>query len=244
MTHKRSDGAQVYGFAYNPDQTDIQMLRAFGGDVFDTNMNVTVNSPAAVRAVEFVKGLYEARAIPPNFTELNSGSIRQLYTNGLVGMIFLGDNYYVRFNDPKSSQIAGHSEVSYIPEAGGGIAPTKLAFWGIGIPKNGNPKNRQLAYDFIRYFTTQQAQVKMALNGNGPVRTSVYQDATFAEKVPYAVLAEKVLPQGQALLPAVTGSTQILDVLKQTFNEAIQGQKPVQQALDEAKGKIEQIITQ
>ncbi len=244
LTHKRSDGAQVYGFAYNPDQTDVQMLRSFGGDVFDKNMHVTVNSPAAVKAVEFLKGLYKDGAIPPNFTELNSGSIRQLYTNGLVGMIFLGDNYYVRFNNPKKSQIAGHSEVSYIPMAGGGVAPTKLAFWGVGIPKNGDPKKRQLAYDFIRYFTSEQAQVTMALNGNGPIRTSVYQDSTFASKVPYAGLAEKVLPKGEALLPAVNGSTQILDVLKQSFNEAIQGQKPVKQALDDAQSKIEQIIKQ
>lgn len=244
LTHKRSDGAQVYGLAYNPDQTDIQMLRAFGGDVFDANMHVTVNSPQAVKAVEFLKGLYKDGAIPPNFTELNSGSIRQLYTNGLVGMIFLGDNYYVRFNNPKSSQIAGHSEVSYVPKSGGGIAPTKLAFWGVGIPKNGNPQNRQLAYDFIRYFTTQEAQVTMALNGNGPIRTTVYQGTEFSQKVPYASLAQKVLPSGKALLPAVNGSAQILDVLKQEFNQAIQGQKPVQQALDEAKSKIEQIINQ
>ncbi len=244
ITHKRSDGAQVYGLAYNPDQTDIQMLRAFGGDVFDKDMNVTVNSPQAVKAVEFLKGLYNAGVIPPNFTELNSGSIRQLYTNGLVGMIFLGDNYYVRFNNPKSSQIAGQSEVSYIPKAGGGVAPTKLAFWGVGIPANGNPKNRQLAYDFIRYFTTQQAQVTMALNGNGPIRTTVYEDTSFSKKVPYASLAQRVLPNGEALLPAVNGSTQILDVLKQEFNQAIQGQKPVKQALDEAQAKIEQIVKQ
>ncbi len=242
ITHRRSDGEEVYGFAYIPDQTDIEVIRAFGGDVFDRNMNVTVDSPEAVRAVKFLRELYVSGAIPPNFSRLNSTSYRELYTGGLLGFIMQGDNYYLRFNDPKNSRIAGHSGFSAIPLAKGGPAIAKLAFWGVGIPRNAPVSHRELAYDFIRYFSTLKAQTAMALNGNDPVRSEVYENPEFQKRIPYAKVAEQVLPKGKPLLPAFEGTNEVSDIMKRQVGLAITGKKSAEQALVDAKNQIVSVL--
>lgn len=244
-TYTRSDGAEVYGLGIKPDEDMIAVVRAYGGEVLSKDFEVQCNKPEAVKAIEVLRELYNDGAIPPNFAELASTEYQSLVAEGLVAMVFFGDNYHLRFNDPEKSKEAGNIWFSYIPasiETGLPVAPSKTAFWAVGIPSNSSPENRELSWQFIKFVTSKDSILQMALNGNGPVRTSVFENPRYSSDVPYAAVDAKVLATASPLLPIFEGTTEVRDIFREEATMAIIGQKDVQKAMDDAAAAIEVVV--
>jgi len=244
-TYVRNDGAQVYGLGIKPSEDIISIVRAYGGDVLTDNYQVKCNEPATVDAIKALRDLYVEGVIPPNFTELASKDYQSLVSEGLVSMVFFGDNYYLRFNDPEKSKVAGDMWFSWIPAASGtglDLAPAKIAFWAMAIPKNSPQGKRDLAWEFIRYFSSKDSQLKMALNGNGPIRASIFNDPQFAADVPYASVDQLVLKVASPLLPIFSSTQEVRDIFQEEATLAILGQKAPQTAMDAAAKDIEAVL--
>ena len=145
-TFKRDDGAQVYGFAADQVEDFAIVIRAFGGDVVTPDLQIRVNEPEAVKAIEALKTLFDAGAMPPNFASLKAAELQTLMSQGLIAMSIFGDNYYARFNNPEKSQVAGKTWFAPIPpssESTTGNFPTAAGIWGMGIPKTARLKTAQ-----------------------------------------------------------------------------------------------------
>jgi len=244
-TYVRNDGAHVYGLGIKPSEDIIDVVRAYGGEVLTNDYQVKCNEPAAVRAIEALRELYTEGVIPPNFTELGSKDYQSLVSEGLVSMVFFGDNYFLRFNDPAKSKVAGNMWFAPIPASqasGLSITPAKIAYWGVGIPENSPAEKKAMAWKFIKYFTSHDAQLKMALNGNGPVRVSVFGDPTFAAQVPYASADKDVLAVASPLLPVFEGTQEVSDIFQEQATLAILGQKDPQPAMDAAAAAINRVL--
>lgn len=244
-TYVRDDGAQVYGLGIKPSEDIISIVRAYGGEVLTDDYQVECNRPAAVKAIKVLRDLYVEGVIPPNFTELGSKDYQSLVSEGLVSMVFFGDNYYFRFNDPEKSKVAGDMWFSWIPAASGtglDLAPAKIAFWAMAIPKNSPQAKRDLAWAFIRYFSSKDSQLKMALNGNGPIRTSIFDDPKFVADVPYASVDRLVLKAASPLLPIFSGTQEVRDIFQEEATLAILGRKDPQTAMDDAAKDIGAVL--
>lgn len=65
------------------------------------------------------------------------------------------------------------------------IPPTlpMTEIWAMGIPDNS--QNKDLAWDFIRYMSSPDTARRAALNGNGPIRPSAYDDPGVQVRLPY-----------------------------------------------------------
>ncbi len=241
ISHKRDDGADVYGLAFIGNQTLFEIIRAFGGDVLDESGKYVLDSPETREAVLFMKDLYDSGAIPPNFDNLSAANNRQLYYNGLLGMMFQGDNYYYRLNDPNNSQIAGNSLFDAIPPAEDlprDHADVKLALWGAGIPKNSDEAARDLSYEFIKFLTSRNAQLEMGLNGNSPSRSYVYEQEAYIEEAPYSEVSAEASNYASPLIPAVNGVEEITDIAVQEISRVIKGTKKIDNAMSDAGKKI------
>ena len=243
-SYTRDDGAEVYGLGIKPSEDPIAIIRAFGGEVLSSDYTIGTTSREAIRAVEWLKELYEAGAIPPNFSQLGSQEYQNLMNEGLVAMTLFGDNYQERFNDPEQSRVAGNVKPAAIPAAGGGVAQAKIAYWGAGIPTNSDPDKKDLAWEFLKFFTSQEIQFEMALNGNGPVRTSVFEMDAYVEQVPYASTVAKMLDNASPHIPVFEGTTEVLDVFEQQVVLAITGRKEVGQAMADAETRIQRVLNQ
>lgn len=246
-TYVREDGAQVYGLGLKIPEDILAVIWAYGGDVMTLDYEVKCDQPEAIRAITVLRDLYAAGAIPPNFTVLGSADYQRLVSDGLVSMVFFGDNYYFRFNDPERSNVAGHMQVAPIPaseETGLTIAPCKVAFWSMAIPKNGPAEHKELAWEFIRYLASPEVQLQMALNGNGPTRLSVFEDPTYAELVPYAWVDQQIVNVARPLWPPFDRLAEARDIFAEQATLAIVGVKDPEKAMHDAAEAIRNLVSQ
>jgi multiple sugar transport system substrate-binding protein len=244
-SYARADGARVFGLAIKPSEDLITMVKALGGGVLSPTWEIGVDRPETIAAISRIKALFDAGAVPPNFFSMDSSAVQTLMRQGLAAMTLFGDNYFLRFNDPKASPIAGHAGFFALPGAtAGSWAPAKAAYWGAALPKNGNDRSRAAAWTFVRHLASPPVQLQMALNGNGPVDAVTLADRRFVETAPYAAESAIALANASPLLPVFDGTAQVQDAFVEAAVAAIIGKKPVAEAMAEAKGKIEAIVAQ
>ncbi len=128
---------------------------SLGGAWADRNWNVTIDSPQTRQALQIAKqyiqysdpaalswGLNEATAA---FLQGNAAFLLSWPTLGLTTD---GDN-------PEKSKIVGKWALAQFPKEKTGI--TNLSSWDLQIPKAA--KNKDMAWDFIRMYTTRQAMM-------------------------------------------------------------------------------------
>jgi multiple sugar transport system substrate-binding protein len=241
----RADGARVFGLALKPGEDLITLVKALGGGVLTPDFAIGVDRPETIAALERVKTLFDKGAIPPNFFAMDSTSVQTLMRQGLAAMTLFGDNYSLRFNDPKGSQVAGKVGFFAVPGAtAGSYAPAKAAYWGAALPKNGRDDGRKAAWTFVRYLASGPVQLRMALNGNGPVDAATLADRQFVETAPYAADSAAALANASPLLPVFDGTAQVQDTFVEAAVAAILGKKPVAEAMADARAKIEAIVAQ
>jgi hypothetical protein len=78
------------------------------------------------------------------------------------------------------------------------------------IPKNS--QHKELAWDFIRTMLSKENSVQAALNGNGPVRSSTFEDPQVKAKLPYAEQEAEAIRHALVPLPPFDGSAQARDI--------------------------------
>ncbi len=246
-THTREDGAPVYGLGLKVPEDIIGVIRAFGGEVMTPDYQVVCDSREAIAAITALRDLYTAGALPPDFFMLQAADYERLVGQGLVAMVFFGDNYNLRFNDPTrvSPEVVGQMHVAPIPASETTdleVAPCKVAFWAMTIPNNAPRENRELAWEFIRYLASPEAQLSMALNGNGPTRAAVFGDPEYQAGVPYAWASELAVDAARPLWPPFAHLSRAEDILAQEAVLAIMGQKDPGQAMKDAARAIRALL--
>lgn len=246
IPHQRDDGAEVYAITFDQSNNLFGVVKAFGGNVLSPDFEVEVNAPETVAAIGKLRELFEAGAIPPNFTAIDGAGMHNLYAQGLLAMEIAGDNYVGRYNDPEKSAIAPHSGFTHLPPAAANQDakpyPATASVWGVGMPENGDPDKRALAWEAIRFFSSKDAQLQLALNGNSPVRASVLADPKFREQAPAAPTLEKVVPYAENIYPAFSGGIEVEKAFIEEAYAAILGRKEPQEAMDDAAARIERVL--
>ncbi len=246
-THKREDGATVYGFAFEGNQLEdlAVWVRAYGGEIISNDLTVGANTPETIAAISALRDLYAEGAMPPNLSILTPADLQNLMSQGLIAMGIFGDNYYDRFNDPDQSQVAGDTWFMPVPTSENNDAAdyaSSAGFWAMTLPKNADPETRKAAWSFIAYLSQPDTQFKLAMNNNSPILSSIYSNEEYAAKIPYAEVVKKVLPVAAPPMPAFTGSREAERIFIEQALAAITGDTPVEEAMAEAQEEIEDVL--
>ena len=161
-TYTRPDGTPVVGMilpgvAY-PEV--IALARAWDADFITPDMKVVANSKAMIAALNVIRDLYTSGAIPRNLTGMKAEDANTWMQNGRAAMAASSMSRNGLYNDPAKSQVAGKIKTTFFPiaEALRGkyeVAPTKVEFWSMAIPKNS--KNKDLAWNFIKAMSSKEA---------------------------------------------------------------------------------------
>ncbi|MGO4572664.1 ABC transporter substrate-binding protein [Microvirga sp. 2TAF3] len=246
-TYTRADGTPVVGMilpgvAY-PEV--IALARAWDADFITPDMKVVANSPAMVAALTMIRDLYTAGAIPKNLTGMKAEDANTWMQNGRAAMAASSMSRYGLYNDPAKSQVAGKIKTTYFPVAAElkgkyEVAPTKVEFWSMAIPKNS--KNKDLAWSFIKAMSSKEAALAAALNGNGPVRSSTYDDPRIKAELPYSEAERKVLKVSRVPLPAFDNAARAADFFKEEAEAAVLGMKNPQRAMDDLTTRVQKLI--
>lgn len=240
---RRADGAQVYGLGVKAEEDVIGMVKAFGGEVLNAGYEIFPARDKVAAALAALQGLYQANAIPPNFHTMDANAVIALMRDGLLAMSIFGDSYFNRFNDQRASRVAGQVVSVPIPGvADGSVAPTKVAFWGMALAANSPPARRELSWKFMRHLASPDSQLKMALNGNGPVRFAVAEMPQYLTEAPYGRASAQALRAASPQLPVFEGSAEVRDIFNEEATQAIVGRKTIDAALDAASARIRTVV--
>jgi ABC-type glycerol-3-phosphate transport system substrate-binding protein len=159
-----------------------------GGDFYDADCNVTLDSDEAVTALEFFASLYAAGATTEGSPDVGGG-----LASGLYPVAYNGE-WQVGALDSGYPDIVGKWQASPLAEGPAGKHTTFIGGKVVGIMSYS--KNADVAFDLIKYFQTEEAQkalideyVKVS-SMYVPPQTDFLQYVAFGDNVREAVQSQ------------------------------------------------------
>ena len=176
-TFTKPNGEKVYGFAIRGISDQVPSGFAtigamFGGSIINEKGEVVVNSPAMVKAAEYMRKLFAEGIMPPNWTSVDAD---QMFTQGRLSMVVSNDNFTSRFESTealgKGGTVAFHVPLEEsLRKNGINYAGSQSFYWGAGILKGS--QNKEQAYALLKYLAGPQPEAMMMANGNQPCRAA------------------------------------------------------------------------
>lgn len=242
---RRDDGARVYGIRYEPSAV-IDWARAYGGDGITTDFEIKFTEEPMIRAINEGRAMYEAGVIPQDFMNMVADDWLTLEQNGQVAFSMRGPTYFNNLNDPETSSVAGLIGVTTVPASetiDEAIVPGNVSFWSMTIPANA--ADPEAAWEVIRYLSSDEGALAMAVNGNAPTKLAVYDDPAFAEAAgPWLEPARASLEVARPDWPAFDEQARASDIFDEQVTLAITGQKTAEEAMADAAELIAPLLPQ
>ena len=246
-TYRRADGTACVGLCMPgvtyPNVIDI--ARAWDGDFITPDYKVVADQPPMLNAIRMLRELFTAGAFPRNFATLSTEDVNTWMQTGRAAMSLQSMGRNRIYNDPAKSKFPGRIRTIALPAsktmAGKfKVAPAKVEFWGMVIPKNA--KRKDLSWAFIREMVGKPATLTAALNGNGPVRNSTYDDERMRKLVSYAEEERRVLQVARVPLPAFDDAARAGDVFKEEAEAAVLGMKSPEDAMKAVVARVSPML--
>ncbi|WP_144184745.1 ABC transporter substrate-binding protein [Elioraea rosea] len=246
-SYRRSDGTPVVGLVM-PGVTYpnvIDLARAWDGDFITPDFRCVADQPPMLNAIRTIRELFQAGAFPRNFATIQSEDVNTWVQQGRAAMALNSMGRNRIYNDPQRSKFPGQVKTIAVPisetlKSKFDVAPAKVEFWGMAIPRNA--RRKELSWSFIKAMVSKQATLAAALNGNGPVRASTYQDAKFRDNVPYADEERRVLTVARVPLPAFDEAARAGDIFKEEAEAAVLGMKTPEAAMANVVSRVTPLL--
>ena len=235
LSGENANGQQVWGWN-EPALAGWNIcpfIWSFGGSLTSEDQTTAtgyINSPATVKAVETFAELVKAGAI----TGFNAGDIPM--TDG-----FGTGRYAMMLEGPwKSAELAGaYPDVTYgtapIP-AGEGGSVSVLGGEDIAMF---NTANKEAAWKFIQFMTSEYAETEMAKCGQIPVNKAALESET-VKAADYAPFLEAI--QTAKARPTVAAWSEMDNGLQVAMNDVVTGAKTAQEAMDELAAAWDELL--
>jgi multiple sugar transport system substrate-binding protein len=244
LTYKRADGTQVYGLVLSGQGASniIDIVRAFGGEFISPDLKIHANEEGMVKAVSLIAELYQEGAMPRESIGFTTEDASTYMQQGRAAMSIDPFSRYTALNDPKKSTVAGQIDVAPLYLADGSVVPGKTEIWSLAIPKNA--PHKELAWKFIKLLSSPEGTIDGAVNGNGPVRPSAYEDARVQAAIPYWQTESAAVKVARVPLPGFAEAARVDDMLREEVQAAMLGAKTPQQAMDDLVARVAPLLPQ
>ncbi len=174
-----------------------ELLADAGGSVVNrAGTASTVDSPAGVKALRFLRGLVTSGATPAGVTGFQETDADQLFASGQAAFLRSWNPTYGRLTAPGSAvsdQVAGHVGIAPLPTFAGRPGPGFSTVGGWSLYVNPHTRNLGAVSTFIRWMTDQQAQGLLVRLAQLPTNAAVRADP--------AVRANPLMATGLAARP-------------------------------------------
>ncbi|MCL2146557.1 MAG: extracellular solute-binding protein [Synergistaceae bacterium] len=233
-------GGGKYGFveAWTGVWNIGQYIWSNGGDVMAPDYSTAqgyINGPIAVETIEKLAELYQANILAG--PSMDPGAVGD--TDGLAAGI-----YAMVIDGPWRESI---SEAAGLNMGAAGLPRGKTGSVGVlggenfMMFKTSDDAHQKAAWEFIKFMSGKDAQVAMAKVGSMPVNKEAIADPQAIEAMPLLPVFVEALQSARSR-PVHPRWSEMEDIIATKVAEAIMGQKPVQQALDEAASEIDSLV--
>ena len=245
MTYTRADGTRVNGLIANSGDEHLAVLtilNMYGAELIDKDQKVKANSPQMIKGLKVLADLYKEGVLPTNYATISIDDVIGAMQQGRAAMGVDPFARYTVYNNPKASKYPGQIEVVALPaDAGLGRTDTSMTeIWSMAIPKNS--KQKELAWDLIRELSSKENTVRIALNGNGPVRPAAYDDERLKKQLAYTVEESKAIQHALVVPSGFNASLEALTIFKEESQAAVLGRKTAEQAAASMQSRIEPLV--
>ena len=225
------DGYAIRGQAGNPIVSDfLPILWAFGGDLFDENNNVILNSRQSREALDFYCKLYQTGN---NYDK--DGLIEAI--NNKEAAVALGwPSWFITGEGATASIAQIPGKVYVISET---YATGEIGNWLLGVTTNS--KNPDLALEFAKYLTSAEVQKEAIVHGGIPTRKSVFKDPSIIAEYPYF---EQIYSgtNNSRVRPRTTKWSEIEVVFGEELVKCIEGTQSVDDTINNSQKAISELI--
>ena len=161
-------------------ETFIPWLRYCGGEFLDEDGKAVFNSEAGVKTVEFIKSLVDAGSMDQTVMNMAYDDIVDGFKSGTVLGMNAGTQ---RAATIMTSDLSDNFASCPMPGADGEEAPAYVAGQTLAIGQYA--EDPDMSFDFIKFFLSEENQVKWVGANCLPVRTGVYDDESVKENSMY-----------------------------------------------------------
>jgi multiple sugar transport system substrate-binding protein len=236
-------GYVIRGKATNPASSDsLPILWSFGGDIFDQNWKVTLDSTESIDAITFLTKTLKAYA-EPGAENTDAADRDRLIA---IGQAFQSTTWPAEVTGVVEasgvSQVIGKMAYIPIPKGPSGKGIGMMGNWLLGIPKGS--QNGSAAADFIKWMLQSDNMKTYVQNGGIPTRTSLLTDTTLAQGNPYFPALAQSLQNGPNWRPRTDQWNAVETIYGTAVNQAIAGLKSPKDALTAAADQIRTTMKQ
>ncbi|MFF5382967.1 extracellular solute-binding protein [Pedobacter suwonensis] len=190
-----------------------------GGSLVDQNGNIQINCQAAVEGLDFYRKIVnDQTAVHPKSKEFESVAAGLAFANGEAAMMINWFGFAGMCEVDANSKVKGKVSVDLLPAAAGETSASLNVYWLYTIAKGS--KNKELAYDFLKFATNAAQDKLLTLEGGIGCRLSTWKDAEVNEMIPYYHKLEQ-LHEVANTLPQHKNWTQIAKIIDEMVLKAI-----------------------
>ncbi|MEO0834989.1 MAG: ABC transporter substrate-binding protein [Cyanobacteria bacterium J06642_3] len=240
----QQQGLTDWGYVWQGKQYEglaamfVEILKGNDGFWVDPDtLEVGLDRPEAIAAVEFLREAIALGVSPPGVTTYAEEETRLLFQNGKAA--FLRNWPYV-YSLAADSAIAGKYSIKPMVHAVGESSGATLGGWGLGIATSS--RHPDAAWSVIKFLSSESSQREFILNtGFVPSRIALFNDPEIVAKYDYYPKLLEVV-QSSALRPPIPQYAQASDILQRYLSAAITGKMTPAQAMQTAATETRNLL--
>ncbi|NTE04433.1 extracellular solute-binding protein [Agrobacterium tumefaciens] len=210
-----------------------------GGTLVDQAGNIQIHSQAAVDGLDFYRTIVnDETAIHPKSAELDSVAAGIAFSNGEAAMMINWFGFAAMCEVDANSKVKDNVGVESLPAAFGKASASLNVYWLYTIAKGS--RNKNLAYDFLRFITDVEHDKQLTLEGGIGCRISTWKDAEVNEIIPYYHKLEQ-LHEVANMLPQHKNWTLIAKVIDEIVLKAINTDEESSVLIEQAQNQINKL---
>jgi multiple sugar transport system substrate-binding protein len=197
----------------------VEVLEGAGGFwVNPETLEVGLDRPEALRAIEFLRNTIDQGVSPQGVSTYQEEEVRRFFQSGQT--VFMRNwPYAVALGREEGSEIAGNFDIKPMVHAQGQESAACLGGWGLGIASTTSHPDE--VWQFIEFFTSEETQRKfLAETGYVPSRTSLFNDPQLVSQYNYFPDLLEIVRQA-VIRPNVAQYAQASDILQRYLSAAI-----------------------
>ena len=218
----------------------VEILQGFGGFwVNPDSLEVGLDRPEAIQAVDFLKGTIAQGISPPGVTTYMEEDTRRIFQAGDAA--FLRSWPYVwPLANADNSPVKGKVGIIPLMGSAGQAGGSCLGGWGLGIARS--TRHEKEALRVLRFLSNLEAQKQFILEGGYvPSVRRLFSDRAVLAKYPHYPQILKVVDKA-VLRPPIAQYAQVSDILQRYLSAALTSQRSTEDAMKQAAAETRRVV--
>ncbi len=235
--------AQIEGLFMNY----LQFFWGAGGQFFDKNGKVAVDTPAGKKALQtMVDFIYKYKIAPKSILTYKPNDAMALFRQGRAIFMVVQDFVWPMLN-ANDSPVKGKVMMRRVPYFKGHSDARTVCMGGWILIINPYSKHKEASAKLIKFLTSYKSGLKMAIEtGSMPAIKGMEKDQTLLKNYPIARVLYKDFAVGDVRPSARAGAKypELSHIMQREIHAALTRTKSVDEALKEAQSQIEALLKQ